>query len=273
MEKAMNDKIQSKINKIKLALMIGGTLSANPASAAEQQNDNTSDKDNGVKVTYVEHRNSSDISVDNHDNQFFMQSREQDVSVNGKNIDHTMKHAFQNRYDLADGYLMVESDVSSQQGSKSQKKSVSFLVAPDGKTYDCAFLHNGKHDLMPAALPGETFAESFPDQQEAARLEQTIKETLGVESCDNQAVHDYNSLMIEKKLQEAKNLGYPEDVVQKIGVFMQKTQETMEDSKVYIGTINNAFSDHTVTKPMEGDQKAVNQALNQLMQDKIFNRR
>lgn len=258
------DEIRRKIDKLKLTLALGGALAPQPSSAS------VPDKEPDVHVVYYETRKTSDLVIDNHDNQYWNQMREAAFSVNGQKISSSYKSAALNRYDLGDGYTFVATEVNKHTDSKKKRELKEYIAAPDGKTYDCSFLHGRKWDMMPAALSGQTFADNFSDKKLAAALETQIKETLGVKKCDNQAVAEYNALMVEKKLQEAVKRGYPQDVVGKIGVYMQKMRQVMEGHRIYVGAVvQNETSDYTKETTLNGAQQEVNGRLNQLIKDRL----
>ena len=255
------EKLRSRINKLKLALLLGGTVSCGNISATENNNEQN---DHSVKIHYSEDTSYSKISVFNHNNEFHRQSKEYGVSLNGES-QHIHHQAHQTLYNLGDGWFMIDIDSSKSEYSKSpyknnklrilEEKNLFYLVSSDGQTYDCSFLHSGEYDFMPTGLEDGKFLEQFPDPKLGKRLENQIKETLNINNVSNKDICEYNKLMSNLKLKKAKDLGFPEQAIEKISNYLLIIRDVMESNTFYIGTIKNEYKTHSIDEHKEVSSK------------------
>ena len=233
------ERIKERAKTLALTALIGG--SSLTAHAAQNNNSYESSNYNKTEVI-TKHLNGQFSQKSTHS------SSEQVQTIDGKTV-RNYQAAQQSLYDLGDGYFMTSSEAV-MQISKDGKRNVDrnnvlYLTTPDGRTYDCSFLHdkNGP-DFLPVGFEKGCFvkANGEPDTELENKLIKEVKETVGVDEITPEATIKYNNIMAQKELKIAKEKGIPNDAVAKIGVYLQQNLEFLHTGQTHIASMAS-FSD------------------------------
>ena len=227
-------RLKERAKTLALTALIGG--SSLTAHAAQNNNSYESSNYNKTEVI-TKHLNNQFSQKSIHS------SSEQVQTIDGKTV-RNYKAAQQSLSDLGDGYFMINSEAvmqNSMDGKRNvEKDNVLYLTTPDGRTYDCSFLHdkNGP-DFLPMGFEKGCFvkANGEPDTEKENKLINEVKETVGVDEITPEATMKYNNIMAQKKLEIAKEKGIPNDAVAKIGTYLQQDLEHLHTGKTYIASV------------------------------------
>lgn len=232
-------RLKEKAKTLALTALIGG--SSLTAHAAQNNNSYESSNYNKTEVI-TKHLNGQFSQKSTHS------SSEHVQTIDGKTV-RNYQAAQQSLYDLGDGYFMTSSEAVMQKSTDGKRNvdrnNVLYLTTPDGRTYDCSFLHdkNGP-DFLPVGFEKDCFvkANGEPDTELENKLIKEVKETVGVDEITPEATIKYNNIMAQKELKIAKEKGIPNDAVAKIGVYLQQNLEFLHTGQTHIASMAS-FSD------------------------------
>lgn len=243
------EKLKQRISSLKtktlaLSALLSAPLNAN-ASQNSQPTDNSFETKTEVVTKYLNQKYSQTSTF---------QSSEKSYSENGKFVKN-YSAATQYLCELGDGYFMTSSQLTKQKTENNlnafcEKDEKLYLTTPEGKSYDCSFLHqNKKSDFLPVGFEKDCFVKEngMPDTALENKLINEVKKIVGVDKITPEATIQYNNIIKDKKLEEARKKGMPEDVVAKIDIYLQQNLEFLNTGKTYIASISS-FSNGNAQK-------------------------
>ena len=238
-----SDKIKQRINRLKnngktlaLATLLSSPLTANAAQNNSTSSDYTLEGKTEVVTKHLNQKYSQTSTL---------QSRE--TFNHHDNSEKNYTSAFQSLYELGDGYFMTSLQVMKQETKNNhpsffEDNKTLYLTTPTGETYDCSFLHqNKKFDFLPVGFEKNCFVkeDGQPDIELENKLVNKVKKLVGVNQITPEATMQYNNLIKDKKLVDARKKGMPEEVVAKIDIYLQQNLELLNSGKTYIASISS----------------------------------